>query len=150
MLFQKLLTDFEENRLAPIHQDLTQRSYYYNRVPNGGFIDFSWDAAKICRFVRALTFSPFPNPLSPPMLSFGDAKLVVTKAAKSAEIEVNPKHRPGTVIRVDETGVLVSAGDGSVILRLSDNSRAQLAHTAFCQFKGISAGSIFDAARTSL
>jgi methionyl-tRNA formyltransferase len=144
LLFKKLLTDFVENRLTPAHQDLAQRSYYYNRVPHGGLVDFSWDTAKICRFVRALTFSPFPNPLSPPMLSFGNAKFVITKAVPSADIEANPKQRPGSVIRIEETGVLVSSGDGSVIVRLSDNSGSQFAQAAFCQLKGISAGSIFE------
>lgn len=53
ILFKKMLGQ---------EQDLTKKSYFKRELPNNGFIDFSWDAKKIERFIRALSFYPFVGP----------------------------------------------------------------------------------------
>lgn len=54
-------------------QDESQASYYPKGLPNNGEIDWSWDGAKILRFIRALTFEPFP----PASFLVGDKKMVI-------------------------------------------------------------------------
>lgn len=43
-------------------QNRAQRSYFKRGLPNDGFIDFRWDAKKILRFFRAVSFHPFVGP----------------------------------------------------------------------------------------
>ncbi len=61
----------EEIGSAP--QDEEQATYYPKGLPNDGEIDWSWDGAKIKRFIRALTFEPFP----PASFMVGDKKMVI-------------------------------------------------------------------------
>jgi methionyl-tRNA formyltransferase len=54
-------------------QDENKASYQPKSLPNNGRIDWSWSGAKIRRFIRAMTFEPFP-PLS---FDMGKKKMVV-------------------------------------------------------------------------
>lgn len=54
-------------------QDESRATYYPKGMPGGGVIDWSWDGAKIRRFIRAYTFEHFP----PPMLMLGEKKMVI-------------------------------------------------------------------------
>ncbi|MEF8730589.1 MAG: formyltransferase family protein [Candidatus Accumulibacter meliphilus] len=47
-------------------QDPSSRVYYSKAVPNSGVVDWSWDSAKIERFVRASYFHPFTSPWGTP------------------------------------------------------------------------------------
>jgi len=41
-------------------QDESEVTYFPKGLPNNGIIDLSWDAEKIKRFVRAMTYEPYP------------------------------------------------------------------------------------------
>jgi methionyl-tRNA formyltransferase len=41
-------------------QDNIYATYYPKALPNNGMIDLSWDAEKVKRFVRAMTYVPYP------------------------------------------------------------------------------------------
>jgi methionyl-tRNA formyltransferase len=54
-------------------QDETEATYFPKALPNNGEIDWSWDGAQIKRFIRAMTFEPFP----PPQFIIGSNKMVI-------------------------------------------------------------------------
>jgi|WetSurMetagenome_2_1015567.scaffolds.fasta_scaffold06767_4 methionyl-tRNA formyltransferase len=140
-LFRKTLRNILEDNIVPIPQDLSERSYFYNRVPFEGKIDTGWNATKICDFVRAMNFSPFPTPLSPTIIAFMDTNLIVTKA-KVLEESLTQSIKPGEVIDMNQDGVIMQAGDGLVLLTLSDSSMRSSDTVGVCVAKGICKGSI--------
>ena len=56
---------------------------------------------KIANFVRALTFTPLPNPLSPPQIIFKNGHFIVTTAKVIREFSL-AKSVPGKVIEIKE------------------------------------------------
>ena len=141
-LFRKTLRNILEGTVVPTPQDLTKRSYYYyNKIPYGGIIDVRWSARKIDNFVRALSFSPSPNPLSPPMVKFNNIKLIITKATVLARVPEEKDH-PGEVIDITSEGVVMQTGDGTVLLSLSEHSTPTTDMVSLCASKGIQKGSI--------
>ncbi|HAM51435.1 MAG TPA: hypothetical protein DCP92_12380 [Nitrospiraceae bacterium] len=139
--FRRVLRNILEGTVVSASQDLRQKSYYYNRTPYDGMINTGWNAAKICDFVRALNFSPFPSPLSPAMVAFKGIKLTVTKAEVLGNA-VREKPNPGEVIDITEDGLTMQTGNGAVLLRLSDHSTPSADTARLCVSKGIAVGSV--------
>jgi methionyl-tRNA formyltransferase len=54
-------------------QNEAEATYYPKKLPNGGQIDWSWDGAKIHRFIRAMTYEPYP----PPSFKIGEKDMVI-------------------------------------------------------------------------
>ncbi len=54
-------------------QDKKAATYYPKGLPNNGQIDWSWDGQKILRFIKAMTFPPFP----PAEFRIGDKEMVI-------------------------------------------------------------------------
>lgn len=54
-------------------QNEEQATYYPKGLPNNGEIDWSWDGEKIKRFVRAMTYEPYP----PPSFKVGNKEFVI-------------------------------------------------------------------------
>lgn len=48
-------------------------TYFPKGLPNNGEIDWSWDGQKILRFIRVMTFEPFP----PTTFKIGDKEMVI-------------------------------------------------------------------------
>ncbi len=141
VLFKKTLRNILEGTVVSVPQDLRTRSYYYNKVPYEGMIDVRWSAAKICNFVRAMSFSPFPNPLSPAMVAFKNTKLVVTKA-KILKDTVTERLNPGEIIDINQEGAVMQTGDGIVLLSLLEHSIPLTNTVGSCESMGVSKGSI--------
>jgi methionyl-tRNA formyltransferase len=140
-LFRQVLRDILNDTVVPVSQDLTKRSYYYHKIPYEGIIDTRWNATRLCDFVRAMTFSPFPNPLSPPMVAFKGARLVVTKAKILGAGQTGESH-PGEVLDISQEGVVMQTGNGIVLLSLSDRSMPSFNTKAICNSRGIEKGAI--------
>lgn len=74
VLFNKVLTLWIENKkIKSTPQDESQATYCLKKLPNNGEIDWSWDGDKILRFIRAMTFEPFP----PATFKLGDKEMVI-------------------------------------------------------------------------
>lgn len=140
-LFRKVLGDVSAGNIVSVSQEPRNRSYFYNRIPYDGIIDTGWHAVRIRDFVRALDFSPFPNPLSPPLVTFEGTELIVTKA-EVLEKDVTPQKKPGEVIDINQYGVVMQAGEGVVFLALSDPSLRSSNSEQVCISKGITRGSV--------
>jgi len=140
-LFRGLLRQLGEGGLKPLPQDLSQRSYYLDKIPHQGLVDPAWSARKVSAFVRALTFSPFSNPLSPPLLRFGGRDLVVSRATIVGQDGArNPK--PGQVVAIEAHQVVMGTGAGLVRLRLADTELPGVQTAEVCRALGISEGSV--------
>jgi methionyl-tRNA formyltransferase len=140
-LFRETLANILKDAVVPVPQDLSLRSYYYNKVPYGGMIDTTWNASEICDFVRAMDFSPFRNPLSPAMITFNDARLIVRKARMLGSA-VTLYSEPGEVIDMNNEGVVIQTGDGLVQLSLSERSMPSADTASVCTKAGINKGSV--------
>lgn len=141
LLFRRVLSDIVKGTVVPLPQDLSERSYYYNKVPYEGMVDVSWSASKISNFVRAMTFTPFPNPLSPAMIKFKGEILIVREARVLEEPAVGPI-KSGEVLDIRKEGVVMQTGIGMVMLRLSDNGMRSVDIHRLCESTGIRRGSI--------
>jgi methionyl-tRNA formyltransferase len=140
-LFRNTLRSVVEGTVKPLAQDLSRRSYYYNKIPFEGMIDVGWSATRVCDFVRAMTFSPFPNPLSPPMVTFGGTKLVVKKARMTQGPPLG-ESRPGEVVDVRPEGAVMRAEDGFVVLDLGERTGSSASTAELCEARGIGRGSM--------
>lgn len=140
-LFRNVLRNIVGNNVTLTHQDLTKRTYFLNKIPYDGLMDVNWDVDRIERFVRAMSFAPFPNPYSPPMIRFNDNKLIITKAIV---FERGPSEKVphGKVVDIYEEGVEIQARDGKVIISLLDHSNSGMNTRELCDLIGISKGTI--------
>ena len=60
-LFGKFLDLWLSGEKIPsVPQNEKEATYYPKGLPNGGKIDLSWKGEKIKRFVRAMTYDPYP------------------------------------------------------------------------------------------
>ena len=135
-LFKKKLKSILDGTAVSVPQDLSKRSYYYNKIPYGGMIDTRWSAVEICNFVKALNFHPFPNPLSPALIGFKGIKLRIT-AARALGDAVTHTVSCGEVVDVHEEGVVMQTGKGLVLLTLSDRSSPLINTARICAANGI-------------
>jgi methionyl-tRNA formyltransferase len=77
-LFEQFVEKVERGEnIVATPQDESQATYFPKGMPGGGEIDWSWDGAKIRRFIRAYTFEPFP----PPTFRIGEKKMIITDEA---------------------------------------------------------------------
>lgn len=65
------------NGIVSTSQNEEDATYYPKGLPGNGTIDWSWDGQTINRFIRAMTFPPFP----PPEFNIGETKMVVVDKA---------------------------------------------------------------------
>ncbi len=73
-LFEQFLDLLEKGAtIAGTPQDESQATYYPKDMPGGGVINWGWNGPQIKRFIRAMTFEPFP----PPDFMIGDKKMVI-------------------------------------------------------------------------
>ena len=112
--FDELLDALEGQTLAPVGQIAPPSRFYRrtDRPANAAMIGWNQSADAIARFVRALDFGPYANPLGMPKLQLGDHVLLaphidVTDAWSTA--------KPGTI--VDTAGGLrVATATTDVVL----------------------------------
>ncbi len=74
-LFIKFIDKWVNNRkIISVDQDESISSVCKG-LPNSGNIDWNWDGQKILRFIRSMTFPPFP----PASFMIGDRKMVIVE-----------------------------------------------------------------------
>jgi methionyl-tRNA formyltransferase len=140
-LFKEVLRNIVADCIVPIPQDLTQRTYFLNKIPYNGFINVDWCTDKIERFVRALNFSPFPNPYSPPLVKFKNTNLLITKT-KDSEYNPNVQCPPGQVMNIYDDYLIMKTGDGEIKLILSNPLIPKASFSELLDQLGISEGTI--------
>lgn len=74
LLFGKFLDMWlNDKEIVSYKQNENEATYYSKQLPGGGEIDWSWNGEKIKRFIRSMTFEPFP----PPQFKIGKKKMVI-------------------------------------------------------------------------
>jgi natural product biosynthesis luciferase-like monooxygenase protein len=114
--FGELLKHIEEDTLAPRRQGFEERRYYSGnlRPEAAATLDFNGRAQDLSRLVRALSFGRgHANPLVSPKVVI-DGKIVIVGDLQILDQPTG--HAPGTVISVDDRGILVATSDLPVLL----------------------------------
>ena len=111
--FPALLAQLESGVLARKPQDMTQRSLHlrHDRPAAMGRIDFTQSVKAVLRLVRALDHGRYWNPLSTAKIATSDRVLNVGAAERA-----DGAGAPGTVLAVDDSGLVVACQDGAVRL----------------------------------
>lgn len=122
--FLRVLEQLEQGRLTeqPVAQTVSCYFTRYQRPPAACLLDFRRPAKELVHLAQALNFSNQPNPLGCPKLWLGNDVLLVQEVALVSESEVG---LPGTVARVDEQGLVVMTGCGTVALRKLTNEHGK-------------------------
>jgi methionyl-tRNA formyltransferase len=95
-------------------QDPTRRRYFSAGPPAHGRLEWSEPADAILRFVRAADYAPFDSPWGPPEAHLGEHSVGIAKATGTGVEATQP---PGTVVEVDDSGVLVATGDDLILIQ---------------------------------
>jgi methionyl-tRNA formyltransferase len=108
-LIDKILLDFQNNKLSPRKQNELDASYFGKRTPESGQIDWSWDTNRIRNWVRAQAL-PYPG-----AFSFIDGiKIIIDKVETISTIDFKGIVN-GTIVTIDNS-YCVKCSDGIVKL----------------------------------
>ncbi|MDR2610594.1 MAG: methionyl-tRNA formyltransferase [Clostridiales Family XIII bacterium] len=102
------LDDLLAGRIRPVPQDGALATYAPPVEKSEGQVDFSADADRIVRKIRAM--NPFPG-----AYAFLNSAKFKIRAARRAAVPGDGV-RPGTVVFADKSGIGVAAGDGGVVV----------------------------------
>jgi amino acid adenylation domain-containing protein len=114
--FAELIEELAAETSEPEKQNLAERTFFprRKRPPNGAVIVWNNRAEDISRLVRALNFGAHPNPLGSAKFQIENDFFIVR------ELEIlnfQAKNAPGTVTKIGDDFLQVSAADREVILR---------------------------------
>ena len=113
--FAELVQDLTAGTPAFADPLLAERTYFplHKRPAAAGVFPWERPAAELSALARALDFGPSPNPLGLPKIDLGAAVLLAPRvevlAARSPAV-------PGTVVGMDDAGLVVATGTNDVRL----------------------------------
>lgn len=97
------------------------RRYYAKQLPNDGFIDFSWPARDLSRFIRSMSMRPFRD--LGIRMRFCDGDRVFYSESVELLDSGDDRLPPGTVLRRSDRGLTVATADAAVLISdLSDKA----------------------------
>jgi len=108
-LIRKNLPLLLEKKAPRIKQDEKRASYWHKRVPMDGIIDWNTRARNLYDWIRALT-KPYPGAFT----YYDDKKLIIWKSILLDEVKIYPV--AGKIIDIDQEGLIVSTGEGTLKL----------------------------------
>lgn len=110
-LFENIFPVFLEGNISRTRQDLKLVTQYTKRdIPNGGFVDYSWNFDKFDRFIRGLTFNSLPNGFIHPKSIVNSRHFYIYKISKCI------KYIPETV----ECGRIIGLGGSGIDVKIKD------------------------------
>jgi natural product biosynthesis luciferase-like monooxygenase protein len=117
--FPDLVEALETGTVTRTPQDTSGRRYFgrRDRPSPAGLIDWTAPTVEVLRFVRGLTFGPYPNPLGIPKTcrADGEALLLVDAAEDGGDArDAAADASAGSVLEVGDAGIRVATSDGSV------------------------------------
>ncbi len=113
--FAELVQDLTAGTLAFDDPRLAERTYFplYKRPTAAGVLFWERPATELSALARALDFGPSPNPLGLPKIDLGDAVLL---APRVEVLAARSQEAPGTVVAMDDAGLVVATGTNDVRL----------------------------------
>ena len=120
--FEEMIEKIECGDSAGIPQNSHCGSIFKRemRLPRQGIIDWSEDAAAICRYVRAGHLGPYPNDFGVPKILLPDGRMIAVAGAKGDSTTTGEP--VGTILESRPEFVRVAVGGGNVV-QLSGLSR---------------------------
>ncbi|HTF88534.1 MAG TPA: MupA/Atu3671 family FMN-dependent luciferase-like monooxygenase [Planctomycetota bacterium] len=121
--FGELVSDLAEGTVRQSSQDgLARRTFERHRRPDAACaIDWTSSADEIEALVRASSFGRYANPIGLATIRTGDQALVITSAkAGPGTLSSSRSSRdgaPGEVLAIDDEGMLVACGRGTIALQ---------------------------------
>lgn len=113
--FAELVRDLTAG--TPVLDDprLAERTYFplYKRPTAAGVMSWERPAVELSALARALDFGPSPNPLGLPKIDLGGAVLL---APRVEVLVARSQEAPGTVVAMDDAGLVVATGTNDVRL----------------------------------
>jgi amino acid adenylation domain-containing protein len=112
--FAELVDELAQDRVTFVEQDLRQRSYFglSDRPANAALLDWRQPTRLLYNLVRALDFTPMPNPIALPKLWLPGGMIAVTQARSM----LIPNPQPGQVLGLNAAGLQIATADGSLWL----------------------------------
>jgi methionyl-tRNA formyltransferase len=148
-LLVRTLPRYLAGEIEPQPQDPEQASYARRLRKEEGAIDWSMDAPRVKNHVRAMTSWPGAQTSWQPKVKHDPLPVVVSRVQVLSEDEQPPLEGredapPGTVLRVDPSGIDVKCGEGAVrILRLRPSGGRDMAVKDFLNARRVVAGDRF-------
>ncbi len=112
--FSELAQAITDDRVAPVEQDFSQRSWFgmYKRPDALSTLRFDTDAASLRAFVAALDFGAYANPVARAKVLLPDGSLAcVAQATDTGTASTKP---PGTVVSSGSDGLVVATTTNDV------------------------------------
>lgn len=107
-LFKSRLSQILAGERTTISECAQARYYSKRDLPNGGFLDLTWDYAKISRLLRATDFRPFPNSFTFAKLAINGHDLIINEIEPERP---NTGHMPGTIVQAEGGTLTVACRD---------------------------------------
>ncbi len=137
-LLVKTIPDYVAGRVVPRPQPAEGATYARKITKEDGRLDWSQPARKLWNQVRGLT--PWPGAFAHHVLDGNSRLLKIWQAELGSELS-GP---PGTVLRADRNGIVVTCGEGSLrILQLQREGGRRLTAQEFLTGCPIQAGAVF-------
>jgi natural product biosynthesis luciferase-like monooxygenase protein len=118
--FKELILGLAQGAIAPLKQDLLERTYfpYYLRPAAGCIVSWNRPARDLDAFVRALDFGSYPNPLGLAKIAVKDELVLLSQIRV---LETVSRKAPGTVLSITTDSLSVATLDCDLaISRLLD------------------------------
>lgn len=111
LIVDEAINLIESNKVRPLKQDTDKGFYCGKRSPKDGQIKWDKPALNIYNLVRAVS-RPYPGAYT----YYDDVKLIIWKAKIVPNTAFNCVHKNGTILCIDEKGVLVKAEDDDILI----------------------------------
>jgi len=129
--FKELILGLAQGAIAPLKQDLLERTYfpYYLRPAAGCVVSWNRPAWDLDAFVRALDFGSYPNPLGLAKIAVKDELVLV---AQVQVLETASRKAPGTIVNITADSLSVATLDRNLaISRLLEVDGSKLSVSDF-------------------
>lgn len=113
--FGQLVEALAEDRVQPLAQDRSQRSYFgkFDRPDAAGALVFDCCADELIARVRALDFGRYDNPLAAAKLHHAGRVLTVGAARR---VETDSRAGTGTLLSIEPDSLTVRVSDGAIAI----------------------------------
>jgi methionyl-tRNA formyltransferase len=119
VLVKEVLSKVERNNIELTIQDETKATFFGERTPSDGMIDWSWQTIRINNWVRAQSH-PYPG-----AFTFYEGEKIIVDKIDVTTIEFEPLLKNGTIIKVVDNIPYVKTLNGIVKLSKIRNQSQQ-------------------------
>lgn len=144
-LFEEILPMLVDGVVPSVTIKKRNASYFGKKdIPFGGRIDFRWPYDKLDRFVRGLSFHPFPSQFVYARTSYASRDLTIIKVSP-VRLPSKSHFPPGTITAISATGIVVAVYQAfAMIEEVLDDELANMPIAHCVEKYGMKIGGRFD------